>query len=251
MLRRAWSSPVGDPVGNDPGSPAARAGVAALEQQVDHVVLVEELDARLDALLVERLQDHVAGPVGGEARAADRTLAEVPGVAAEAALVDLALGRPVERQAHVLELDDRLDRLAGEDLGGILVGQVVPALDRVEHVPFPVVFLEVAEGGADPALGGPGVRPGGIELAQDRRRHAGLGELQGRPQAGPARSHDQRIEVLVHAGLRRSAGAASPPRSCRTRTGPARAGRTRPSGRSGSGPSCSPRPRSGSRARRG
>ena len=84
---------------------------AVLDEHVDDVVLVEELDAVLDALLVERLQDHVAGPVGRVAGAPDRRLAEVARVAAEAALVDLALGGPVEGQAHVLELDDRLDRL--------------------------------------------------------------------------------------------------------------------------------------------
>ena len=51
-------------------------------------------------------------PVRSAAKHARRTgrLAEVAGVATEAALVDLAVGRPVERQAHVLELDDRLDR---------------------------------------------------------------------------------------------------------------------------------------------
>ena len=37
------------------------------QQQVEHVELVEELDALLDAVLVERLQDHVAGAVGREA----------------------------------------------------------------------------------------------------------------------------------------------------------------------------------------
>ena len=189
---------VGDPIGDHAGRPTAGPGLAAVEQQVDDVVFVEELDAGLDALLVERLQDHVPGPVGGEARPADGAFPEVPGVAAEAALVDLAVRRPVERQAHVLELDHGLDRLAGEDLGGILVGQVVTALDRVEHVPLPVVLLVVAEGGTDPALGGPGMGAGRVELGQDGRRHPGLGQLQGRPQAGAAGAHDQRIEVLVH-----------------------------------------------------
>ena len=36
------------------------------------IVLVEEVDVVLDALLVERLDDHVAGAVGGVAGAADR-----------------------------------------------------------------------------------------------------------------------------------------------------------------------------------
>jgi hypothetical protein len=71
----------------------------------------------LDALLVERLQDHVAGSVGREAGPPDGRLAVVAGVAAEPPLVDLAVRRAVERQAHVLELDDRLDGLAGQDFG--------------------------------------------------------------------------------------------------------------------------------------
>ena len=133
------------------------------------MVLVEELDAVLDALLVERLQDHVAGPVGREAGPADGRLAEVARVAAEAALVDLALGRAVERQAHVLELDDRLDRLARQDLGRVLVDQVVATLDRVVHVPLGVVFLEVAERCADAALSGAGVGSRRVELASAPR----------------------------------------------------------------------------------
>src|SRR5450756_333562 len=56
---------VGDPVGHRARRPAAVAAIAALEEEVDHVVLVVELDAGLDAVLVERLEDHVARPVRG------------------------------------------------------------------------------------------------------------------------------------------------------------------------------------------
>ena len=45
----------------------------------------------LDALLVEGLQDHVAGAVGGVAGPAHRLLGDVVGVPAEGALGDLAL----------------------------------------------------------------------------------------------------------------------------------------------------------------
>ena len=128
--------PVGDAVGHDAGRTSALVRLAAFEEQVHDLVLVEELDAVLDALLVEGLQDHVAGSVGREAGPPDGRLTEVAGVAAELPLVDLAVRGPVERQAHVLELDDGLDRLVGEDLGRVLVHQVVAALDRVEHVPL-------------------------------------------------------------------------------------------------------------------
>ena len=129
-------------------------------------------------------------PVRSAAKHARRTaaLTVVPGVAAEPTLVDLALGRPVERQAHVLEFDDRLDRLAGQDLGRVLVDEVVAALDGVEHVPLPVVLLEVAERGADAALRRAGVGAGGIHLREHRGVHARLGQLERGPQAGAART---------------------------------------------------------------
>ena len=82
-------------------------------------------------------------------------------MAAEPALIDLAFGRAIERQTHVLELEHRVDRLARQHFGRVLVDEVVAALDGVEHVPFPVVFFGVAERGADAALGRAGVGPRG------------------------------------------------------------------------------------------
>ena len=54
----------GDLDGDDP--PA----LAVDHDEVQHVELVEERHALLDALLVERLEDHVAGAVGRVAGAA-------------------------------------------------------------------------------------------------------------------------------------------------------------------------------------
>ncbi len=189
---------VGESVGHHSGGPPAGTRLAALEEQVHDLELVEELDPVLDALLVERLQDHVARPVGREAGPPDWRLAVVAGVAAEAALVDLAVGRAVERQAHVLELDDRLDRLAGQDLRGILVDQIVAAFDGVEHVPLPVVLLEVAEGGADTALGGAGVRARWVQLGQDGGVDAFAGQLESGPQTGATGADHDRVERIVH-----------------------------------------------------
>jgi len=102
--------------------------------------------------------------VGGETRPPDGRFAVITRVPAKSALVDLAVGRAVEGQAHVLELDNCLDRFLGQDLRRILVDQVVAAFDGVVHVPFPVVFLLVAKGGADAALGRPGVGPRRVQL---------------------------------------------------------------------------------------
>ena len=90
--------------------------------------------------------------------------------------------------------------LAGEDLGRVLVDQVVAALDRVEHVPLPVVLLLVAQGGTDAALGGAGMGAGRVELGQDGGVDAGLGELERGPQAGAAGADDERVVLEAASG---------------------------------------------------
>ncbi len=148
----------------------------------------------LDSLLIQRLDDHVAGAVGGEAGAAHGTFAEVAGVTAKPTLVDLAFRRAVEREAHVLQFEHGVDRFACEDLGGVLIDEVVATFDRVEHMPLPVVFLRVAECGADSALGGSGVGTGRIELADNRdvrlARH-----LNGGHQSGAPGANDDRVDI--------------------------------------------------------
>ncbi len=137
----------------------------------------------------------MAGAVRGVAGPADRGLTVIAGVAAEAALVDGAVRGAVERQAHPLQVQDRVDGLLRQDLGGVLVDQVVAALDRVEGVPLPVVLLDVGEGGGHAALGRAGVGAGGVQLRQDRGA-AALGGLDGRAHARATGADDDRV-VLV------------------------------------------------------
>ena len=141
---------------------------AVFNQQVEQMELVVEVDFVLDTLLVERLEDHVAGAVGGVAGAAHRRFAVIARVPAERPLSDLPFRRAAERQAPVLELVNRFDGFAAKDFDRVLVGQIVAALDRVKHVPFPVVFFEVAKRGADAALRGAGMGTDGIEFGDDR-----------------------------------------------------------------------------------
>ena len=56
---------------------------------------------------------------------------------------------------------------------GVLVGEVVAALDGVEGVPLPVVFLHVRQCGTHAALGRAGVAAGGVELGQYGRAGTG------------------------------------------------------------------------------
>ena len=162
------------------GHDAARTAPSS-HQQVQHVELVEEPDVALDALLVQRLQDHVAGAVGREARAPDRRLAVVARVPAEPPLVDLALGRAVEREAPVLELDDRVDGLLAHELRRGLVDQVVAALDRVERVPLGVVLLDVRRGPRTSRPGRPRCASGWGTASRSRRSSRGP-----RPRSRPA-----------------------------------------------------------------
>lgn len=175
------------------------AGGVLHRDEVEHVELVEEVDAQLDAVLEQRLQDHVTRAVGGVARASHGGLAVVGGVPAEAALIDLPLGGAVEGQPHVLEVDDGVDRLLREDLGGILVDEVVAALDRVERVPLPRVLFDVRQSRRHAALRRTRVRTRRVELGDHGGLRTGPGLDRG-AHSGAAGAHDHDVElVVVHA----------------------------------------------------
>ena len=163
--------------------------------QVERHPFDEELGACPHVALVERVQQRVPGTVGGRARALDRLLTEIGRVAAERALVDRAVGIAVERHPEVLEFVDHLRCHPAHVLDRVLVAEIVRPLDRVEHVPVPVVLAHVAQRGADPALRGHGVRPGREHLREHRNLVAGLGQLQRTTHAGTAGADDDRIEL--------------------------------------------------------
>ena len=178
----------------------ARGLVLAVDlghHEVEHIELVEEVDAQLDAVLVQRLKDHVTRAVGGVARTTYWRLAVLAGVATEAALIDLAVGRAVERQAHVLEVDDRVDGLLREDLSGILVDEVVATLDGVVGVPLPVVLLHVGERCGHAALRRTRVRAGGVELGDHGRGGVRSGlDCRAHPSAAGADDDDLVLVVV-------------------------------------------------------
>ena len=96
--------------------------------------LLEALDlVVLHQLLVEHVQDRLAGDVGDVVGARR-------GCAAEGAGAELALLVAVEGDAEVLEVEDLVRRLAAHDLDRVLVAEVVRALDGVEGVRLPGVL---------------------------------------------------------------------------------------------------------------
>jgi len=176
----------------------AAAGAVLVHQEVDGEVLDEEARLVLEALLVERVQDGVAGAVGGGAGALRHlALGVVRGVAAEAALVDQTLRRPAERHAEMLQLDHRGHRLAAEVLRRVVVGEPDAARDRVVHVPAPVVLGHVAERGGDAALGRDRVAAGRKQLGDAGGAQARGAHAEGGAQARTPRAQDDHVERVV------------------------------------------------------
>ena len=183
-------------VGNDADDPPGVVG-----HQVDGKEFDEELRLVLERLLVQRMQHGMTGTVGGGAGALRRRLVVRLVLAAERALVDLAVLGARERHARVLEFDHRRDGVLAHVLDGVLVAQPVRALDRVVEVVAPVVVHHVAERGVDAALRRHGVRAGGEDLGQARHRHVLGGHAEGGTQAGAAGTDDHHIEAMVGEGV--------------------------------------------------
>ncbi len=164
--------------------------------QVQRQIFIEETHLIFDGLLEHGLENHMAGAVGGIAGAPDGAFAIVARVPAEAALVDAAIGHAIEGQAPMFQVIHRVDGFAGQHLGGVLVREVVATLHGVEHVPFPVIFFDVAQRGSYAALRRASVRACGIEFRDDG--DAGVArKLAGRHQSRAARANDHHIEFMI------------------------------------------------------
>jgi len=164
-------------------------------QQVNNLEFVKEGDVILDALLVECLQDHVTSAVGGVTGAPHWFAGDVVGVSAKRTLGNFAVRCTVEGQAHVFQFIDGRDGLVAHELDGILVAEVIGAFDRIVGVPFRVVFFQVAQGCANAALGGAGVRAGGVEFA-DYGGLGGLGGVQAGHQACAACAYHDHFKLM-------------------------------------------------------
>jgi hypothetical protein len=162
--------------------------------QVQREELVEELRARGDVALVQRVQQRMAGAVGGGAGADGLLAAVVLRLAAKRALVDLAVFQARERQAHVLQFVHRAGCIAAHELDGVLVAQVIRSLHGVIHVPVPVVIRHVGQRRRDAALRRHGMRTGWEDLGNQRHFQVGLRQLQRGAQTGATAADDDRIE---------------------------------------------------------
>ena len=179
----------------------AAATPGLIHDQVDGEIFDEELGGVAQGLPIERVQDGVAGAVGGGAGALGGALAIVGGHAAEGALVDLALFGAGEGHAPMLQLENGLGRVAAEVLDGVLIAQPVRPLDGVIHVPAPVIRTHVAERGGDAALRRNRMGAGGEDLGDAGRAQARLRAADGGAKASAASAHDHHVEGVVGDGI--------------------------------------------------
>ncbi len=171
--------------------------LAVLHDQIDGEVLDEELRRMLQRLLIQRVQHRVTGAIRRGAGALRRALPEARGHAAERPLVDTPVLRAREWNAVVLELDHRGRGFLAHVLDRVLVAEPVGALDRVVHVPAPIVLAHVAECSTDAALRGHRVAAGREHLRHAGRREPLLGEAERRAQAGAACADDDHVVVVI------------------------------------------------------
>ena len=172
----------------------ALAAAVVLDELPREVLLVDR-DVALDELLVEHLDQHVAGDVRGVDGARRAGGAERP-------LRELAVLAAREERAPVLELVDVAGRLAAEDLDRVLVADVVGALDGVEGVDLRRVLGGVPERRVDAALGRAGVAAGRVELRDHADVRAGIVGLDRGAHAGAAGADDQDVVRRFHGGGR-------------------------------------------------
>jgi hypothetical protein len=172
-----------------PGDHALAAVV--VQNQPPREPLLVDAEVPLHHLLVENLDEDMAGDIGGvggsrRAGGSERTLRDPAVLGAR------------EDGAPVLEPVDILRGLFAEDLDRVLVAQVVRALDRVVGMRFGVVLGGVAERGVDASLSRPGVTSNGMDLGDERDVRAHVVRLDRRTHPRAAGADDEHVVLRFH-----------------------------------------------------
>ena len=101
----------------------------------------------------------------------------------------------------MLELVDGLRRVAAEIFDGVLVAEPIRPLDRVVHMPAPVVGPHIAERRGDAALRGDGMGAGGEHLGDAGGAQARLAAADHRAQARAAGADHHHVIGVVDNGI--------------------------------------------------
>jgi hypothetical protein len=170
------------------GHGAGDAAILVLHQRGREPLLVPVDLLVLHQLLVENMQDRLAGDVG-------HVVGARGGGAAESALAEPAFLVSVEGHAEVLQVENLAGSLAAHDLDCVLVAQVVRALDRVERMRLPRVLR--VERRVYPTLCRVRMGPDRVDLGDDPHRRALPRRGEGGALTGKAGSYDEDV-VLGH-----------------------------------------------------
>ena len=153
------------------------AALAIFHDQVEREIFDEKVGVVFQALLIERVEHGVTGPVCRRAGALGRrAIAHILGHATESPLIDFALVRPAERHAEMFELVNRRRGFAAHIFNRVLVPEPIGAFDRVIHMPGPVIRPHIAERGGNPALRRHGMRAGREHLGDTGGFQPGFGD---------------------------------------------------------------------------
>ena len=120
--------------------------------QIEGIPFGENSGVVFEVLLVQGVQQGVAGTVSRRRGARRLLAAEVLRLAAERALINTAVVKTGERQAHVLQLENRFRAGLTHIFDGVLVTDIVRPFYGVVHMPFPVIFMGVTERDGDTPL---------------------------------------------------------------------------------------------------
>ncbi len=132
----------------------AHHGPVLVLDQVGGIPLIEEHRVVLDIALIEGVQQGMPRAVG--CGTGPGSLGRIVGalrLAAERTLVDTPFLGAGKRQPHVFQLEHRFRADAAHVLDSVLVADIIGALDRVIHVPAPIVIgVGAGNGAGDAAL---------------------------------------------------------------------------------------------------
>ena len=140
---------------------------AVVHSHVEQFVIHKELDAVAQGVVQTGVGNNVAGFVG-------RVVAAHLGSAAKGSGLNLALGRARKGHAKIIKLKNGRASLLAEFERGILVNQVVAALDRIKAVQLVRVALAEVGNAVDAALGHTGGAARGHALADHNHVEFGV-----------------------------------------------------------------------------
>ena len=171
-------------IGQRPGD-----SIAVLEE-TDDSVLHEDVDALVDAVILQGANHFEAGAIADVGQTGIT-------MAAEVALQDSAIGRAIENRAPGFEFAHAVGSFLGVKLGHAPVVDVLAAAHGVGEVDFPVVaFIDVGKRRRDAAFGHDGVRFAEQRFADEPDRDAGRGCFDRGPQPRAAGADDEDVEFV-------------------------------------------------------